>query len=109
MIIHANAIGQLTGVSISGERVARYLTELYQTRRKSQCILCDNGTEFTSKTIFFCSKRSKVKLTFIQPGKPTQNAFVESFNSKFRAAYLNQHWFRDLAEAREEFNEWRRH
>ena len=60
------------------------------------------GSEFTSKAMFFWAKKSGVKLAFIQPGKPTQNAFVESFNWKFRAACLNQHWFRTLDEARDE-------
>lgn len=102
-------IGQLADVSISGERVARFLTALCQTRGKPQSIVCDNGTEFTSKAMFFWAKPLNVRLAFIQPGKPTQNAFVESFNGKFRAACLNQHWFRDLAEAREEINQWRQH
>jgi putative transposase len=50
--------------------------------------------------MFFWSRRTGVKLHFIQPGKPTQNAFVESFNGKFRDTCLNQHWFLDLADAR---------
>ena len=50
--------------------------------------------------MFFWSKESGVKLSFIQPGKPTQNAFVESLNGKFRNECLNQHWFRSLDEAR---------
>ena len=50
-----------------------------------------------------------IRLHFIQPGKPTQNAFVESFNGKFREYCLNLHWFRSLDEARERINEWRRH
>lgn len=102
-------VGQLIDVSISGERVARYLTELCQTRQMPQSIVCDNGTEFTSKAMFFWSKETNVKLAFIQPGKPTQNAFVESFNGTFRAACLNQHWFRDLSEARDIIESWRDH
>lgn len=49
------------------------------------------------------------KLAFIQPGKPTQNAFVESFNGKFRASCLDQHWFRTLDEARDEIEIWKEH
>jgi putative transposase len=59
--------------------------------------------------MFFFAKEQGIKLAFIQPGKPTQNVFVESFNGKFRLACLNQHWFRDLREARYEINQWREH
>ena len=63
-------------------------------------ITCDNGAEFTSKAMFFWAKENKVELGFIQPGKPTQNAFVESLSGKFRNECLNQHWFLTLTEAR---------
>ena len=59
--------------------------------------------------MFFWSQERSVKLHFIQPGKPTQNAFVESFNGKFRDSCLNQHWFRDLFEARRVIQQWREH
>jgi putative transposase len=59
--------------------------------------------------MFFWSQRTGVKLCFIQPGKPTQNAFVESFNARFRDGCLNQHWFRSLDDAREIIRNWRRH
>ena len=100
-------IGQLVSVSISGRQVARFLTDLIQERGKPQRIICDNGTEFTSKAMFFWSKESGITLGFIQPGKPTQNAFVESLNGKFRNECLNRHWFRTLSEARVEIDAWR--
>lgn len=59
--------------------------------------------------MFFWSKEQQVPLHFIQPGKPTQNAFVESLNGKFRNECLNQHWFRTLAEAAYEIEQWRQH
>jgi len=93
-------VGQLVSVSISGRQVARFLSHLFELRSKPQNIICDNGTEFTSKAMFFWSKESGVALGFIQPGKPTQNAFVESLNGKFRNECLNRHWFRTLDEAR---------
>jgi len=102
-------VGQLVSVSISGRMVARFLTDLIDTRSKPDSIVCDNGTEFTSKAMFFWSKESHVTLSFIQPGKPTQNAFVESLNGKFRNECLNQHWFRTLDEARYEIDLWREH
>jgi putative transposase len=102
-------IGQLVSVSISGRQVARFLEQLIEVRGKPYGIVCDNGTEFTSKAMFFWSKESNVKLQFIQPGKPTQNAFVESLNGKFRNECLNQHWFRTLDEAKYEIDQWREH
>lgn len=100
---------QLADTSISGIRVARSLTELIQRRGKPNSIICDNGTEFTSKAMFFWARDNHIKLNFIQPGKPTQNAFVESFNGKFRNECLNQHWFLSLHEARQEIRKWQHH
>ena len=102
-------VGQLVSVSISGRQVARFLEKLVEVRGKPNKVICDNGTEFTSKAMFFWSKESDVKLGFIQPGKPTQNAFVESLNGKFRNECLNQHWFRTLDEAKYEIDLWRDH
>lgn len=102
-------VGQLVSVSIFGARVARFLDELFKTRALPKSIVCDNGTEFTSKAMFFWSKESRVRLNFIQPGKPTQNAFVESLNGKFRNECLNQHWFRSMKEATWEINQWQHH
>ncbi len=102
-------IGQLAEFSISGVQVARFLMRLGEQHGLPKQIVCDNGTEFTSKAMFFWSKESNVKLAFIQPGKPTQNAFVESLNGKFRNECLNQHWFRSIDEARDEINQWRQH
>ena len=102
-------VGQLVSTSISGQRVGRFLDQVAETRGLPRQIVCDNGTEFTSKAMFFWSKESKVKLSFIQPGKPTQNAFCESLNGKFRNECLNQHWFRSLEEARHEIDQWRTH
>ncbi|HKK04675.1 MAG TPA: transposase, partial [Gammaproteobacteria bacterium] len=61
------------------------------------------------KALFFWAKQSGVKLHFIQPGKPTQNAFVESFNGKFRDYCLNLHWFASLPDARATIELWREH
>ena len=69
----------------------------------------DNGPECTSKAMFFWSEKTGVKLNFIQPGKPMQNGFIESFNGKFRDECLNEHWFTSLEEARRIIEEWRMH
>lgn len=103
-------VGQLISFSISGHQVARFLTQLGEMRGKlPQQIICDNGPEFTSKALFFWSRDNSTTLSFIQPGKPTQNAFVESLNGKFRNECLNQHWFRSIDEAKHEINLWREH
>jgi len=102
-------VGQLVDTSISGTRVVRYLEELAQSRAMPKSIVMDNGTELTSKAMFFWSQKTRIKLNFIQPGKPTQNAFVESFNGKFRDGCLNQHWFKSLDEARQIIKAWRKH
>ena len=72
-----------------------------------EILVCDNGSEFTSRAMLLWSHAHAVKLHFIQPGKPTQNAYVESFNGKFRHECLRQHWFRTLAEARQIIERWR--
>lgn len=100
-------VGQLIDTSISGARMARFLTELNRPLPKT--LVCDNGPELTCKAMFFWSQEFGVKLHFIQPGKPTQNAFVESFNGRFREGCLNQLWFRTLPHARTVIDEWRRH
>lgn len=102
-------VGQLISFSISGHQVARFLSQLAETRGLPKVITVDNGTEFTSKAMHFWSQDTGVKLGFIQPGKPTQNAFVESLNGKFRNECLNQHWFRSISEAEQTIEQWRDH
>ena len=63
-------VGQLVSVSIRGHQVARLLSQLSEARGKPKKIVCDNGTEFTSKAMFFWSKETGVGLGFVQPGKP---------------------------------------
>jgi putative transposase len=102
-------LGQLVAFSITGAMVGRFLDQLIESRSAPDQITCDNGPEFTCKAMFFWQKESGVTLSFIQPGKPTQNAFVESLNGRFRQECLNQHWFRSLEEAREIIDAWRHH
>ena len=93
--------------SLGGERVARVLEELSRQRGAPQVIGVDNGPEFTGQALDRWAYRRGVKLHFIAPGKPEQNAYVESFNGKFRDECLNEHWFTDLEEAREKIETWR--
>lgn len=102
-------VGQLTDVSIGGRQVARFLNQLIEQRSRPDQIVCDNGPEFTCKAMFFWQKESHVKLAFIQLGKPTQNAFIESLNGKFRNECLNQNWFRSIDEAKRTIDLWRDH
>ena len=99
-------IAQVCNSSINGQRVAQQLSQLIERRGKPQCVICDNGTEFTSKAMFYWSRDQGVKLDFIQPGKPTQNAFVESFNGTLRENCLNQHGFRSIEEVRTTLENW---
>jgi putative transposase len=100
---------QVVDFSISGERLARELDWPAEQWKLPERIVMDNGPELTSKAMFFWSKCTGVKLHFIQPGKPTQNAFVESFNGKFREYCLNLHWFSSLEDAHSIIEDWRRH
>ena len=102
-------VGQLVDTSISGERLTRFLDELNLVQPLPKTIVLDNGPELTSKVMFKWSQKHKVKLHFIQPGKPTQNAFVESFNGRFRDLCLNQQYFFSIEDARTIVDRWRDH
>jgi len=93
--------------SIPGERVVRVLDRLIEERGKPSLIVMDNGPEFTSRALDSWAYKNDVRLHFIQPGKPIQNCFVESFNGKFREECLNEHWFVDLGDARRKIEAWR--
>jgi putative transposase len=70
-------------------------------------LLTDNGPEFTSNAMSAWAYDRKVDHIFIDPGKPMQNGYIESFNGKLRAECLDQHWFRNLSETREILEDWR--
>jgi putative transposase len=94
--------------SLNGERVVRVLERLKETRGLPAVIQTDNGPEFTGHALDTWSYRNRVKLFFIEPGKPVQNAHIESFNGKLRNECLNMEWFTSLREARQVIEEWRR-
>jgi putative transposase len=93
--------------SLSGTRVARELDRLVIDRGKPGTIVSDNGTELTSNAILTWADESRVDWHYIAPGKPTQNAFVESFNSRLRDELLNETLFRSLLHARVALEAWR--
>ena len=92
--------------SISGRRVARELTDLVRRRGKPGMIVSDHGTEFTSNAILAWAKEASVEWHYIEPGKPMQNGFCESFNGRMRDELLNETLFLGLAHARSLITEW---
>lgn len=93
--------------SLSGARVTRVLDCLVDLRGKPERLVTDNGPEFTGHKLDQWACENGVLLDFIEPGKPQQNGYVESFNGKFRDECLNEHWFADVAEAQQIIEEWR--
>ncbi len=93
--------------SIGGKRVARVLDRLAFLRGLPEAITIDNGPEFTSNALDEWAYRTNVKLDFIRPGKPVENAYIESFNGKFRDECLNDNWFLSLDDARKIIEAWR--
>jgi putative transposase len=93
--------------SLPGQRMGRVLEWLKQTRGVPKMIQADNGPKFVSQVVDQWAFANGVRLHFIEPGKPVQNAFTESFNGKFRDECLNQNWLVSLAEAGQVIEAWR--
>lgn len=93
--------------SLSGGRVARELDQIIAQRGKPKMIVSDNGTEFTSNAILTWADRCQIEWHYIAPGKPNQNAFVESFNGRLRDELLNEMLFSSMAHARVILQTWR--
>ena len=74
-----------------------------------KAIRVDQGSEFVSRDLDLWAYQNNVVLDFSRPGKPTDNAFIEAFNGRFRAECLNAHWFLTLADAQEKLETWRRY
>lgn len=94
--------------SIPGSKVAQILDGLGGTRGLPESIVCDNGPEFISSALDWWANERGVKIVHIRPGKPVENAFIESFNGKFRDECLNENWFTSLQDAKEKIEEWRK-
>ena len=94
---------------LGGRRVVEVLMDVAMKRGFPGKIRVDNGPEFTSKILDQWSYLNGVELDFIRPGKPTDNALIESFNGHFRQECLNENWFLSLEDAREKVEEWRHH
>ena len=101
------AVAIEAGQSLKGDDVVRTLNRSKNKRGVPKLLFCDNGSEFTSQAMDLWAYQNGVKIDFSRPGKPTDNAFVESFNGTFRAECLDAHWFRDLNEAKRLIEDWR--
>ncbi|RDL46608.1 hypothetical protein BLJAPNOD_06802 [Ensifer sp. M14] len=93
--------------SYRGEDVVHTLERVCRQVGYPKTIRADQGTEFVSRDLDLWAYAKGVILDFSRPGKPTDNAFTEAFNVRFRAECLNQHWFLTLADARETMEDWR--
>jgi putative transposase len=93
--------------SLGADRVVAVLDRLAISRGLPQTIVLDNGPEFQSRALDAWAHRCGVRLQFIRPGKPVENAFIESFNGRLRDECLNQHWFLSLSDARRIIESWR--
>jgi len=93
--------------SLPSVRVIRVLEQIAEHRALPQVIRTDNGPEFTSRRFLSWSVQKRVRATTIQPGKPVQNPYIESFNGRFRDECLNMNWFANLCDARWKVQQWR--
>ena len=93
---------------ISGEYVTRLLDRAAVFRGYPAAVRTDNGPEFTSRAFIAWTQRHRIRHLLIEPGKPMQNGYIESFNGKFRDECLNEHWFQTLQQARQTIAAWRR-
>lgn len=93
---------------MGGAHLVRVLDEICSLRGKPRVIRTDNGPEFCGKAMLNWAYRNGVTLRLIEPGKPNQNAYVESFNGRLRDECLNEHWFTSLQHARAVIEAWRR-
>ena len=94
--------------AISGKGVTRVMDRLALSRGLPKVIRSDNGKEFCGKAMVAWAHERGVQLRLIEPGKPNQNAYIESFNGRLRDECLNEHWFPSLLHARTEIERWRR-
>lgn len=93
--------------SLNGRRVVEVLEHLKRTHGLPKAIKVDNGSEFISKIVDGWAYKNNVRLDFSRPGRPIDNAFIESFNGRVRQECLNQHWFESIEEAKSVIEKWR--
>jgi putative transposase len=93
--------------SLGGLRVRRVLDRIASERGLPEATVLDNGPEFRRRALAAWSEARGVRLEFVQPGKPAQNAYAESFNGRLRDECLNANWFTSLSDARRKIESWR--
>lgn len=115
-VFSREALAVEVGQHLRAPDVVAVLERLRQSRGRPDSLRCDNGSEFTSQLVDLWAYQHQVRIEYSRPGKPTDNAYVESFNGTFRDECLNAHWFESIADAkaiveswREEYNESRPH
>ncbi len=96
-----------TDFGISGQAVTRVLDQAALFRGYPSVVRTDNGPEFTSRVFMAWAQSHGIRHVLIQPGRPMQNGYIESFNGKFRDECLNEHWFETLTQARAAIAAWR--
>ena len=87
--------------------MVRTLNKVKHEGRVPKLLFCDNGSEFAGQAMDLWAYQNNAKIDFSRPGKPTDNAFIESFNGTFRDECLNVHWFETLTEAKQLIETWR--
>ena len=92
--------------SLPGDRVVRTLERIIEWRGKPAAIRCDNGPEYISSTLINWAAKQNIRLDYIQPGKPQQNAYIERFNRTVRYAWLSQYLFETIDEVKEFSTRW---
>ena len=102
------SLGIEVGQALKGTDVVEVLNRLRFKRGAPKMLFCDNGSEFTRQIMDLWAYQNGVRIDFSRPGKPTDNAYIETFNGTLRAECLDTHWFGTLAEAKESIEAWRR-
>jgi putative transposase len=97
------------GTTYKGYDVVLALNQAVKRYGVPERIMVDNGSEFVSREVDLWAYANRVTLDFSRPGKPTDNAYIESFNGRFRQECLNEHWFLTLEDARQKIESWRRY
>lgn len=101
------AVAVMPEHTIGGDHLTRIMDEICSRRGRPAIIRSDNGAEFTGRAMLTWAHRNGVTLRLIEPGKPNQNAYIESFNGRFRDECLNENWFTSLSHARALIETWR--
>jgi putative transposase len=106
-VFSEESLGIAVDYGISGQYVTRVLDQVVRFRGYPAAVRTDNGPEFTSRAFLAWTHKNGIRHILIEPGKPMQNGYIESFNGKFRDECLNEQWFESLPQARQCIARWR--